>query len=769
MPYTQRVLLGFAAGAMLLGIPWPGGPTLPLGLALAGAAGLAPIVLLRCLGRLSGSLAPVFWGALLGLCWSGLTHHMALEARVVGDGSTGARPLTLRVTSVSDLSQPATQPATACFTARVVEAPGSESGLAGATLRLSWHAAPALQRGELWRVQAVAKAPWSYANPGGFDYERWLLGKRIHGTGWVRDGERLSGPVPGWLDRLRDRVADRVEQVDLRWRGVVLALLLGRAAGIPETTWEILRLTGTVHLMVISGLHVSLAAALGFAMGGAMCRLCPLLPLWLDARRAGCALGGLVAVTYVALAGAGLAAVRALIMSMAVLTLLAGGSRGRPAALLLLALALLLALEPLAVHQQGFWLSFGAVAILMLAVGPVAGEAGALRAAVRAQLALSVGMLPGLALVTASVPWTGPAANALAVPLMSIVVIPMVLAAGVLSLLWPAAADLLLTGADALLSLQFRWLEWLARAPVPLAPSATLGLVLAQSAAVCWLLGAPRGHWPLLLLCLAAPLAPRSTTLAHGEFRVTALDVGQGTSVLVETRRHRLLYDAGPAFPGGFDAGRAVVVPSLAAVGSRRLDVLVLSHDDVDHVGGADAVRAALAPRRTLLGMGGNGAGADLCHGRSWRWDAVEFRFLDVAGEAAADNDRSCILLVRAGDQRMLLAGDIGAGVESRVLRRLVGEAPVALMFAPHHGSISSSSPALVRIARPALVFVSAGRGNRFGHPHPGVVARYRRVGARLHQTGLEGALIWRSSEPARVTRWRAERSAYWRAGSGGV
>jgi competence protein ComEC len=420
--------------------------------------------------------------------------------------------------------------------------------------------------------------------------------------------------------------------------------------------------------------------------------------------------------------------------------------------------------EPLVVHQQGFWLSFGAVAILLLVYRMRRRSGGALRELVRAQLALSVGMLPLVALTTATVPWTGVPANLLAVPVVSLAVVPVNLLGGTLAPLWPQAAELAFRLADLALGALLRWLEWLALAPaVPLA--ATGGaLLVAQAGALAWLLGVPRRYLPVLAACCALPLAPRAPALDHGTYRVTALDVGQGTAVLVETRHHRLLYDAGPGYPSGFETGSAVVVPSLRATGRPRLDTVILSHDDLDHVGGARAVLASVPVAELLTGMPAQGGVS--CHGRQWRWDGVDFRVLAVARPAAAsDNDRSCVLLVDDGRYRALLAGDVGTAVERRLVRALP---PVQLMFAPHHGSLTSSSPALVRVLRPAVVFVSAGRNNRFGHPHPQVVARYRQVGAQLHQTGRHGALIWQSDRPEAVVRWRRDRSPYWRAREGG-
>jgi competence protein ComEC len=770
MPYMQRLLLGFCGGGLLLGLPWPGEASLPRWMALSALLGLAAAPALAALRwALPGGpgALPAWAGIMLGLTWSGVFHDAALRARLADPGSGDSVVVTGRV--VGDpvpIASGGGVPAQRFQALLTSQRGGAGSDVTGARVRLSWYGGPPVANGEQWAWTTVLKEPWSYANPGGFDYERWLLGAGIQGTGYVRGGERLAEAPPGLLGRARAALVALVSTLDLANGGVLLALLLGRSTGISDGQWEILRATGTVHLMVISGLHVSLAAALGYAVGRGLARLIPLLPLWLDVRAAGCLTGAAVAVAYVMLAGAGLPALRALIMSAATLTLLAGGRTGRVGCGLLLALAVLLAIEPLSVHQQGFWLSFGAVGILYLTFGHRLGGAR-VRALLVAQLALSVGMLPLVAMATATLPWTGVPANLLAVPVISLAVVPATLLAGALAAVSATAAGWLLVLADTLAGGVLCWLGWLALAPLPVAGGGGFGLPLAQAGALCWLVGMPRWYLPALALCWALLLAAPGTGLAPGEYRVIALDVGQGTAVVIDTVGHRLLYDAGPAFPSGFETGSAVVIPSLAATGPARLDLMILSHDDIDHVGGADRVRAAVSPG-AVLASAGDGSTQE-CHGRRWRWDGVSFRMLRIErAEEAPDNDRSCILLVDDGRHRTLIAGDVSTRVEAKLLKVLApDDLPVHLLFAPHHGSATSSSTALVRVLRPRLVLVTAGRDNRFGHPHPEVVARYRRVGARLYETGREGALVWRSSSPDRLTCWRRDHAPYWRGRDG--
>jgi competence protein ComEC len=268
---------------------------------------------------------------------------------------------------------------------------------------------------------------------------------------------------------------------------------------------------------------------------------------------------------------------------------------------------------------------------------------------------------------------------------------------------------------------------------------------LAAGLALWWVLLLPDGRTPRL----------------PGEFRVTALDVGQGSAILVDTRRHRLIFDSGPRYPSGFDLGDAVVVPSYQRDRNQALSALVLSHDDLDHTGGAGAVIRQLNPERvwTSFPMSDESSGParrSCTSLSSWYWDEVKFEFLHpTPGWQGSDNDRSCVLLISNGERSALLAGDISRRVEARLKKR-----PFDLVMAPHHGSRTSSSPGFVHGFTPKVVFVSTDRRSRYGHPHPEVLRRY--AGTDLYVTGRQGALRWSSRSPGRVIGWRRDRGAYW-------
>ena len=792
------LLSGFAAACMLLALPWPlkflpsqwftqwpGAWELLAGSALAITFGWSAWSRMFRFGTPVDRprLRPLQLaaGLLLGLGWSGWHHLQALHARVVLP--PGSEPVWFEAEVVGEpveLLAPAGRGPVIRLQVRVNgsaqsprqirRSPDEHPALrSGTTLRLTWNEAPAVRHGDRWRLLASVNGPWGYANPGGFDFERWLFGQGIQGSGYVRSGERIRAGSVTKISRAREVLANFIAGLELDHPAILLALLTGSRTGIGAGQWDLFRRTGTVHLMVVSGLHVGLAAVFGHLSGQLLVRLLafvfsPLL-LWVDARKAGAICGSVCCTAYLLLSGSGVPAQRAWLMALPLLLVVAWGRRIRPGPILVLAVVLLLLADPLRVHLQGFWLSIAAVALLVLAFNglQLARRQGRswVRDLIRSQWVIGIGLAPLLVGLTGAFSLTGFPANLLAVPLVSFAVVPLVLLGSLLVHPLPDVAALLFGLADWLTEMLLTWLIWLAEVPVLHLSVGLWQLLIAQVAGVFLILGSQRQAWPLLGLGILLCLTTSSERLPPARFRVVALDVGQGTAVLVDTARHRLLFDAGPAYPGGFETGSAVVVPSLVSTGVPAVDALVLSHDDLDHIGGAAYVRRNV----TVQAVYSSFPGEDQleCHGRRWQWDGVDFRLLRVRRPAAAsDNDLSCVLLVTAGDQRLLLAGDVGVAVEGHLLRLLDG--PVTLMFAPHHGSASSSSRALVRVANPRNLFVSAARGNRYGHPHPEVIRRYQEIGARIYQTGRQGALVWRSDAPDSVLRWREDFAPYWRS-----
>lgn len=630
--------------------------------------------------------------------------------------------------------------------------------LSGRRLRLNWYSPPPVEAGEAWRVEARVRAPWSYQNPGGFDYERWLFGNGIDGVGYIRSGQRLLPPAGDLRQRIRAAVAERV--TDRRHGAHLRALATGDGSALTDADWALLRRTGTVHLLVVSGLHVGLVALLGYAVGIGAARLVPIGLVWLPAGWLAAAFSLAAVMGFVWLCGADPPALRAGVMGGLATAALAGGRRAPVASWLALAAVMVVCVNPGAVLTQGFWLSFGAVAVLIAGFAnrvPVLGWAASL---LRAQALMVLAMTVMTAAVVGEVAPAAGLANLIAVPWISLVAVPAVMFSLVATLMGAPFDGLAWTLADLAVSALLVGLDALGAGqahplPVP------LGQGLAALAALACALGATQ--WRMRLACLplwAAGLMVFDERPREGQFEVLALDVGQGSAALIDTRNHRLLFDAGPRFPSGFDVGEAVVLPAVAATGKRRLDRLIVSHGDLDHAGGVAAVLRG-APADSVWGDV-RGFNAKPCRrGERWTWDGVDFAVLHPpAGYPRRGNDASCVLQVSAGSERVLLTGDITRRVETTLVAS--GVAPASLLFAPHHGSGSSSSKRFVEAVNPPLVFISAGWRNAYGHPHSQVVRRYRLLGSGIWMTGIDGALRWSSATPEKVVAHRRERIAGW-------
>ncbi len=670
---------------------------------------------------------------------------------------------------------------------------------------LSWHAggwggggppAPALRAGERWRLTVRLNAPHGARNPHGFDYELWLWEQGVQATGQVRTGARAAArhgaaerlgqtrqyPVEQWRQQVRDTILARLAPTGASERrqraaGVVAALVTGDQRAIDRADWDVFRATGVAHLMSISGLHITLFAWLASGALGRLWRLSARLPLWVPAPTAALVGGVLLAAAYALFSGWGVPAQRTICMLATVALLRLSGRQWPWPQVWLLACAVVLAIDPWAMLQAGFWLSFVAVAVLFAsdhgrAHGPQ-GLLGRGLAMLREQGVVTVALAPLTLLLFGQVSVIGLVANLLAIPWATLVVLPPAL----LGVLWPPLWKLAAWGVEWL----GVWLQWLAAWPLaqlnlPLAPFWAGAAAVAGGVVLVLRL-------PLALRLLGLPLVlpalwwqpPRPPP---GHYELLALDVGQGQAVLVRTARHSLLYDAGPRFSATNDAGERVVVPLLQALGE-RLDRVVLSHGDLDHVGGAPAVLRQ-QPRAEVLGS----IAADhplqalrpvtaCVAGQRWQWDGVSFEVLHpfagappTRGSAARPNARSCVLRIQAGGPEgqggatALLAGDIERAQEAALV---AAGAPLAadVLLVPHHGSKTSSTDAFLDAVHPALALAQAGYRNRFGHPAPVVVQRYEERGIRLVASPACGAALWRSVD-ARLHCERTAAMRYW-------
>lgn len=689
---------------------------------------------------------------LLGFAWACLNGHWALQQRLA----------------------PALDGRTLWLEGRVAGLPATRAGVTRfeleeirsrlplpPRLRLSWRAGPVPLAGERWRLAVTLQRPHGLANAFGFDHEARLAAAHIGATGRVKDGERLR--AAGVLEDWREAWRQRLLALDSNGRGAVLvALVLGDGSGLSKRDWTILQDTGTLHLMVISGSHISLLGGLLYALIAALARwgLWPARLPWLPCA---CALALLGAWGYGWIAGLEVPARRAcLMLTMVMLWRLRFRRQGfwLP---LLSALLLVLLVDPLASLAPGFWLSFAAVALLILGFAGRLGHWPWWRAWLRAQWLMALGLIPLLLALGLPLSPSGALSNLLAVPCVELLVVPLALL-GSLLLLLPPLGEWLLWLAGGVLDCLFRLLEsiaGLAPAWQPIAPPAW-AIALALGGVLLCLAPAGIPLRPLGLALLLPLFWPHGAVPAEGYAEVRVLDVGQGLAVLIRTRQHAWLYDAG-ARHGDFDLGELAVLPTLRGLGVRRLDGLLISHADNDHAGGARAVVEAIPVARLISGEPERlpaGLAAEACREAEWRHDGVRFSTWQWPA-AEESNARSCVLRIEAYGESLLLTGDLPAAGEAAWLA--ARQRPYAdWLVAGHHGSRTSSSAAFLQALAPRAAVISRGRHNAYGHPSAEVLARFSALGIAVHDLAREGALHIRlgARKPAEGIR---EKAGFWR------
>ncbi|MES2909032.1 MAG: DNA internalization-related competence protein ComEC/Rec2 [Pseudomonadota bacterium] len=659
------------------------------------------------------------------------------------------------------------------FQPEVMQASEAHCRREQALWQLSWRADESPLPGERWRIRLKLKRPHGSQNPGGFDAERWQHAEGISATGWLRSGQRLA-EAPASMDLWRWHIRQRLlrqfpHQSDAA--GTVLALLTGDRAGISPAAWERYARTGVTHLVAISGVHITMVAWLVGALCQRAWRRVPGALGRVSALRMSGLAGWFAAAGYVLIAGAEVPAQRTLLMLGVILLMrwLPGQFSGLQ--IWLTALAAVLLMDPLAVHSVGLWLSFVAVGLLMAAGMPL-GEEGGWRAALRAQWLATWGLLPLSLAIFSRVSWISLPVNFVAIPVVTFAVVPLSML-GLLCWPWPTATASLWQLSVSLMQYLIQALDWAASLPgawqeLSLPAGSAWGLAL-----VMLLLLMPRALpgrvW--LIFPLAWVVWPQAL-VPLGVVRMTLLDVGQGLSVLLQTRHHQLVYDTGPSLGPYADAGSRIIAPALREARISQLDLLMFSHDDLDHTGGGASVLAAL-PVRRVLGVWPSVIDAPARNtpcvaGQHWRWDGVQFEVLwpypDIA--VAGDNNQSCVLRVQAGEHVLLLTGDLEAPGELHLVEQTpVQKLRAHLLVLGHHGSKTSSTVTLLDAVQPQEVIAAVGYRNRFRHPAKVVVQRLADKGIQGWRSDATGALIYDIVPNApwpEVKRWRLQHPHYW-------
>ncbi|HLB30567.1 MAG TPA: DNA internalization-related competence protein ComEC/Rec2 [Gammaproteobacteria bacterium] len=643
-------------------------------------------------------------------------------------------------------------------------------------VRISWYEdPPELLPGQHWRLRVKLKRPWGSMNPGGFDYEGWLFRQGIRATGYViahSDNRKLERTTPDSVAYLRHLITERMTAlVHTPLPAALLpALAIGDSRRMEDQHWAVLNRTGATHLLVISGQHIALIAAMAFFLVRLLWARTGFLPEYLAAPRAAAIAALLVACVYAALAGFSVPTRRALIMTAAVLSEPLFFRRLSRSHVFCLALLLVTVLDPLDVLAPGFWLSFGAVGLILYGMSHRIGVRGLWWRWGRTQFVVSLGLAPLLVVWFGQIPLIGLAANLIAVPWISLVTLPLTLGGVAFLPMAELPAGFLLWGAGVSLEWLWRLLEWFAAmGPGVLSvPSASIIALISAMAGALVLLapaGLP-GRW-LGAFCLLPLLSPGAPQLSEGEFSLTLLDVGQGLAVAIRTRNHLVLNDTGPRYSEQSNAGEEIILPWLRWTGESRIDLLFVSHGDADHSGGLPALLEGFdigAVVSSIPGRVKHDRSLPCQTGQHWRLDGVDLEILSPdEGTLLRGNNASCVLKVGKGDRSALLPGDIERPVEQLLVRKQKARLAAAVLAAPHHGSASSSSRGFIEAVGARHVLISAGYRNRFGLPNQDIIARYRAAGTIPLSTVRSGAITLDfRAEGIGITEYRRAAGRFW-------
>lgn len=625
---------------------------------------------------------------------------------------------------------------------------------------------PRYQSGHWYRLQVNIKPPHGTANGVGFDREKWLFRHGIDGLASIKHSEPMVAMGDrGWsVNHWRQSWAERLDQAftEPRINALVQALTIGDKSDFTASDRTLFQHTGTAHLIAISGLHIGMVAWLGWLLGGWLYRCWPQqrvtrpqLQVWL---------GLLLATAYALLAGFTVATQRALVMLLVygVLRL----TRRAPFSWDVWSISLLVVLliDPMQVLDAGFWLSFTAVAILILAFSGHAVNTPKWLIFIKMQFILLLGMLPLSLAIFTRINLLSPWVNLLMIPLMTFVLVPLLLLLLLLGSCLAALPGWLVSTIDWVSGQLLQLLDWFNQFNdwSVVWGVQTTWQYLFLVAGVLWLLlprAVPQRGWGLLLL--ATGLIQPAKTIPHGQLEAHFMDVGQGLSVLIKTQNHSLLYDVGAAHDGGFNLADAVVIPYLQQQHIQRLDALVLSHQDNDHSGAASVLLKHI-PTHTIWGTEDHHQAC--IAGQQWTWDGVTFHFLSPLNLTPyLHNNSSCVLKISNATDSLMLTGDIEAPVEFRLSQLPPAEIMVDVLLMPHHGSKTSSTDAFIEAVKPSWVVNSSGAHNPFNHPAPSVMQRHVERAIPVLDTQREGLIQWRSHPTPHFQTFRTQQPRIWR------
>lgn len=640
-------------------------------------------------------------------------------------------------------------------------------------LRLSWFfPKQKITTGQTWRLTVKLKKPHGRFNGVGMDYERWLFMQNIGATGYIK-----SKPEPELLtqhssifniDFLRQVIATNITDLleSSANIGLIKALTIGDRSDINSKQWDIFRKTGTVHLLAISGLHIGLIAGLVYFLVTKIA-----LKFQASSPQAIAAIFAIiVAIFYAALAGFSLPTQRALVMITVAMLAINRQRHIKPVNTIALALFIILIFDPLAVLSAGFWLSFLAVSLIIYSVSGRLGNMGYWYSAIKIHWVTAIGLSPLLLFFFQQVSFIAPLANLVAVPVISFLIVPLCLIAVVMLFLLPTFSQLIYQLINSLLQVLWHSLSFLAEIPFASVNTASIPIYIIPLTLIGVLvLLAPKGlpaKWLGLVLFLPLVLFEPNHP-KQGEVRMTLLDVGQGLATVVETRQHTLVFDTGAKYSEKYNMGDAVVIPFLQSKGINKVDKLIISHGDNDHIGGAFSLLEKVTTGEVLTSVPGllQKYQSITCKwGQSWQWDAVDFKMLSPGkGFFGNENNNSCVLKISSKHGSILLTGDIEEQAENWLVNNRAELLNSDILIAPHHGSKTSSSLMFLKLVSPQSIIIPAGYRNRFSFPHESVIKRYGALNINWMDTANKGAIVVNmKNDVFLLNSLRDQYSKYW-------
>ena len=640
-----------------------------------------------------------------------------------------------------------------------------------------------LVAGQKWRFRVRLKQPNGFMNQGGFDYEKWLFTNRIRATGYVRhSAQSILLEPPPWhsLHYQRQQIAYKINQLldkdssNNNANAIVSALAVASRDEISASQWALFRHTGTSHLIAISGLHIGMVAGFGYGLIAALWWLFPSLYQKIPVRIAGAFLAVTLATLYALLAGFTLPTQRSLVMVVGVVIALLQRQRVMTINIIAMALMIVLLIDPFATMSASFWLSFAAVFLILLYSNRRKKKSPF--SFLSLQLMLSLGMFPLTIFFFGSASLISPIANLIAIPWVTVIIVPLILLALLFLLIAPVLSQTLLQFVVVNIDYLMRVLEWLDSFPftmLDLQALPTLFILLMMLSLLFLFLpsGFP-GKW-LGILLLIPIFNYQPQTVQQGAFIYTLLDVGQGLASVVQTKNHVLVYDTGPKVNETFDTGKLVVLPFLQSKSIDHIDKMVLSHVDMDHRGGTLAVLTIIKTDEIISSHTDflKNYRITTCQaGQRWQWDGVVFEFLHpnagmlLTGELS-NNNRSCVLRIANQYHSLLLTGDIEKETELSLLDKQKDKLKSEVLLIPHHGSTTSSIDRFIDAVDPKLTLNSAGYHNKFKHPAKKVVQRYQQRGIPMVDTVSKGeiSLLFPADKtPFILKSYRDEQVKFW-------